>query len=369
MCSVALVVAGCDGGSSEPDGGSSPDRDGGGTIDAGATDGGGTSGGLSAFLDRVAAAQCEAVARCALAEVLYDQAHTSETHCRTTARARLAAYEGASIAFDAAAAEACLAEAARVACEQDFYLQDGLPLACDAALRGTVADGAACASGLDCVSGLCGCMRTCEPVAGVGAACTEMPCARGSRCEGGTCVANVAPRREGEPCTAGFEPHGDCGVQLRCIEGTCRAASSLRVRTEGEPCEWSTTEPATLAEAAWCAAGLECDTSGSSQVCRRPLANGVECSSYSLCDRAAGSCQGPSTEIQCRPYANAGEECWPEGRGSACAPGLVCDSSEPECVRAGRAVGEECDRDEVCASGVCDSGARVCTVPDFRFCP
>jgi hypothetical protein len=123
--------------------------------------------------------------------------------------------KGAGVQIKDAEAVACKAAVDNAAC--NTLLADGVE-ECD--FRGTLADGAACASDSQCTSGGCFVDLTttcgkCGPRAAEGADCTSSKCARGLTCNAvKKCVKLVAA---GGTCDA----NTPCELSLGCLDGKC----------------------------------------------------------------------------------------------------------------------------------------------------
>lgn len=228
-------------------------------------------------------------------------------------------------------------------------------------LAGGAPFGAACESGGECVSGICGggrCALDCaDGACPAGARCTRFadgrfcffPCADDDDCtdaarcdqsfaEGPTCFwrGEVA---DGEACDA----DGDC-ASGRCFDGRC----SIRCPTGDCPGGTLCTDfdtvalcaPAPLPEGAACGFDAEC-------------ADGRICAGGRCLPGCAAGCPAGAICVgeQCQPT------CVDEGD---CAPGLMCDrfdASAPFCaLRGAAAAGEACVRAGDCRSGLCFDG-------------
>ncbi|UJR83715.1 Hypothetical protein I5071_57860 [Sandaracinus amylolyticus] len=177
------------------------------------------------------------------------------------------------------------------------------------------ANGVACTTSSDCVSGHC-----------VDGVCCESAC--GGECEGcasaqtgvadGTCAAlaaSVAPT-----------------VVCRAVAGVCDVA---------ETCSASSTE----CPGDGFIAGIACGAAG--------CVAGVE-TPASVCSGASAACP-PASSRACAPYVCGASACLDACTGDAsCAAGFYCDAGV--CV-AHRAEGETCDEARQCASGHCVDGA------------
>jgi hypothetical protein len=173
---------------------------------------------------------------------------------------------------------------------------------------GTLADGAACVSEVQCQHGSCvrsspgGC-GTCRPVAAEGASCATMECADGLECPRSTgspvCVRPVAL---GGMCNDGHPCAGDAS----CVMGTCQA----NVTMAGGTCDRTgRTHPD-------CSSlrGLLCDDRASTCVAFQVAAMGQPCglvgTSLVGCE-ASGICRGATLTMPgtCAPPVADGQPC------------------------------------------------------------
>jgi V8-like Glu-specific endopeptidase len=197
---------------------------------------------------------------------------------------------------------------------------------CVAGDPGGAAEGATCATDLDCASNRCvdlggtlRCGRACTP--------DEVPCATGLVCEvgGGTCGACVpvdlstGPRPFGSPC----EADRDC-TSMSCTEAFC-----TRACTDATPCP----------------GGYHCR----SGECVRGDSGGPgeECTVTDDCGSSAPVCVDSDGDFVCARPCSDDSVC---GIGFACTGGF--------CVRPGLPLGSECAAHEECRTGLC---AGVCT--------
>src|SRR3990172_1882114 len=245
------------------------------------------------------------------------------------------------VAFDPEAAARCIEELEdSIPDDCGFEVPEpglGAP-SCLEAWRGTVPEGGACASRIECAPGTecrigAECPGTCVEIELPRRCSRDSDCVAGSYCFAGTCLAGLD---EGETC----RHHGECRYGLVCFglddgwsgTGTCRPIAS-----EGEPC--------------------------------------VLMLGYSMCQGDL-MCVGATADAPgiCAVGASVGEACGP---GQPCAPWERCDGAR--CVplsgpggaggsamnrplyfscAAGRCapspvVGEPCGADARCVEGVC----------------
>lgn len=212
------------------------------------------------------------------------------------------------LALDPAGIERCAAHLEQVACAAQIFDLDG---PCAGIWVGQAPGGAACAPGIesfvcapgnDCVIGLdfCG---TCEPAAGVGAACDDdTRCTQSARCVDGMCQARVLP---GMPCG-----EAGCVIGTRCVDEVCVGPARAGI---GESC-----------------------------------ANRERCPYRSAC--VGGVCVGAGL---------LGDAC---DATTPCASGACVDG---RCV-APTGPGTPCERGSTCVGGVCDAG-RCAAIPGMCF--
>ncbi len=212
--------------------------------------------------------------------------------------------------------------------------------ACELLFKGTVGNGGACRSDIDC--------------AAPGAACTPGDC--GESC----CLGSCQPRRkQGEPCIELFEcePGLMCGGQGRCVSG------DIGSRCTGVlDCDWN----------AWCDL--------SAQVCKEDVPEGEACQNFTQCGGET-FCVGLFRPVQpprCERVTYQGAPCdgdcfgnfycdMPSSGLGRCMPlpkrGATCSLMVP-CVGAGN----------ICSAGICVTRPEVgmpCTEGSCRpglFC-
>ena len=210
----------------------------------------------------------------------------------------------------------------------------GRPPTCPLRFAGTIADGEACYSDIECESpGAsceprdCGdscCLGICQPLLALGEPCTDFgQCQPGLRCNLTTCVSGDP----GSPC----EQHYGCDPGAWCDknEGICRPD-----RREGEPC----------ANILQCGGETSCVglfTAGEEPTCRRLTEAGDACDYFCLgnlhCDKS-----NPDPFGVCRPLPALDEPC---GVNLPCVGrNLRCDSGT--CVA-------RSDVDEPCSGSTC----------------
>lgn len=185
--------------------------------------------------------------------------------------------------------------------------------ACASTNGGTLADGAACASGLECKSGACtgeaatGC-GTCQAAVADGAACDgSAPCVAGDTCS--FSASGAVCKKLGPP--------GDVGA-------TCSTNAECKAPNH-------------------CALG-----SGSTGTCAAPVGSGGSCVETTDCDSGL-ICMGGSTRT-CSAPLGAGAAC----TGGDCGVGYACDADLTCHAVEFVAPGGTCDGDErFCSKGSC----------------
>jgi len=210
-------------------------------------------------------------------------------------------------------AQRCKAAIEAAAC--NVLLADGIP-ECD--FRGTLADGAACASDSQCVSGSCfvdaktDCGK-CGPRAAEGTDCTSAKCARGLTC---TDAKNCVKRgSEGSACESGSA----CDVLLSCSNGKC-----IKPLAKGAACKTGAGEaPCDVLNGVFCKPTSVTMPDGTcspftvaptGQACGLTVQPTIE---YTACEKS--QCVGASgmTKGTCQAYLADGAPCT-AGSGSDC---------------------------------------------------
>jgi hypothetical protein len=245
------------------------------------------------------------------------------------------------VKYDAAAAGTCFDSFRAVAASGCTYSAAGMAQlndpACDRIVTGTLADGAACFDGGECISGSCS-APGCNP--------TDTCCA-------GACDRTVAQVAIG----------GDCTFPARCVQGAyCRlsviAGGASNVCSAfiaaGQPCDQSMGEQ--------CAPGYQChheQPTSAVGVCARAPATGAACVTSEFCDGIADFCD--PTTLKCVAKVAVGGAC-PNGYG--CVDYAFCDAATFTCVARGRA-GEACDPASTALTclGSLTCAASACALP------
>jgi hypothetical protein len=249
---------------------------------------------VATWVDRI----CVGLAPCCDASSFDDAA------CRasyTSVLASFASADPAHVAYDPAAAQACLAEieTSLASCSQLF---GGL---CTKVMRGLLRDGEVCKNGRECASGT-------------------------ATSADGQLKCGVGPRVGlGAPCavSCSLDAYGaySCyGQPNLASTGRCYAEDGVYCARNGVPLG---------------------PNDGSGATCTAVLANGAACTSSLQC--ASGTCSGGT----CGNGADVGGNC-------PCRADLVCIASSNTC-QPGRALGQACDfADDTCAAGLsCSAGA------------
>jgi len=298
------------------------------------------SGGFETLPERLAAARCEGYSHC----VDNNQHTILTTSCEDMwltwsiglVDRWTSAIDRGALEYDSGLMELCLDRlAAGHVCRverAETFLQDDP--ACQAALRGLMANGESCGHGTECVPGSSctgyvsvACGGTCIPYSPEGESCSYP----GKQCEPGL-ICNGVPRRcarargTGDPC---LRPDMPCRPDLRCygadadtgIVGTCGPLNGTA--NEGEPCE----------QASDCVDGLVCgvmDEVDAQSVCLARTGPGGPCYRSEPQSCAGGdTCviEGDSVVGTCQPRHGEGEVCG--GDGIRCQSRMSCEFEDP----------------------------------------
>ncbi|HSN15555.1 MAG TPA: Dickkopf N-terminal cysteine-rich domain-containing protein [Anaeromyxobacteraceae bacterium] len=240
--------------------------------------------------------------------------------------------------YDATHAAACLSFVQTATCEilQAYMEGDHHQADCDAAIAGTLADGATCYSNESCASGVCfmspgQCPSFCASPVPSGQPCEAFrPCAEGTFCNfsTGTCAPLVA-------LDGGCNTPVVCAPGLACLEYATSDYRCLPRKTTGT----CYTDEA-------CATGYECYANA----CRRVLGPGEACTQgLNACGPGlwcgnGGTCvDGPTTTQGCGAVAGESRPCigsWCQttmsgstcvawsGEGSACSLSSECGPNQ-----------------------------------------
>jgi len=292
---------------------------------------------LAEYLDARHSAECERLVRCGL----FDAQATCEGYSRPESRAQLEGALGSgAVRYDGSAAFVCVEVLATISCDATTREARVAPVACQAVLRGTIADGEICAFDDECMSAACDapvcpkyacCPGTCEPtrtVTELGGACGgSVTCSDDAFCSGdGTCTSlNGAA----QPCNH----EAECEYGLACVgatefqSGSCRALPLL-----GGQCLYRRCAQI----GATCSTSFVCVPSGlPGSACSRA----EDCSPYSICDITSSSCENTPT---------LGMPCATRCAGNAWCDGTACSAPMD--------LNEPCGADDQCATTFCTEG-------------
>jgi hypothetical protein len=251
--------------------------------------------------------------------------------------------------YDSTQGTACLVAFQAITCT-DLTPGNGIPtpVACNAALTGTVAAGGSCYASNSCQAGYCtsdytqSCPGTCQPFAQLNQPCSSTPCADGLACDyyfsGGTPVCKTASGLNGAcPCQDAYWCDASGGSP-----GVCRA-----FRTAGGACSYFGFE---------CAAGFECVGAGLPTppgTCQALVGGGATCGSTAPCGTGY-VCSGTCTSLPA-----VGQSCVQGTGGLDCIGGYCPGVPSPTC-QAYKAPGTACTVAYECASGRCSGSPTVC---------
>jgi hypothetical protein len=267
--------------------------------------------------------------------------------------------------YDGTQAQACFDAIAEAGCNPEGKQ----PEACEATLKGAVAEGDDCELDAECAGpdSYCrtdaACPGECAPREGAGSACErDGQCARGLTCSEDT-QRCVEPAAAGDRCGGGSEP--PCQQGLFClgddkdkgVAGNCRTLDEAFAGAKGDTCVF---EGKPL-----CQPGLFCvisvdATAGVTTACAAErFASGAACKPAfpdacpdgEYCAIPSGAYEG-----SCEPRPEAGEACGNkplEDVPEICAAGTRCDGGT---CRARQALAGSCEVDAVCLSNHCVNG-------------
>lgn len=264
------------------------------------------------------------------------------------------------VKYDGSKVQGCLDDVLARGC-QGF--NDREPASCQAAIEGTVAQGADCTLDEECAGdAYCklgdSCPGKCAPYESAGGACLSNDnCKSGLKCDdNGHCVA---PGQEGDACEQG-EPK--CSDGLICLgtdnenktPGSCYTIDQAFSGKAGDACSL---------DGKLCSGQLSCEITSFTPVagtCVAKVASGAEC-------KVAFPDECPSDEYcllgnvllpgKCTARPGAGEKCATAlGGGEVCGPYTRCDSGV--CREIAHA-GEDCTANTTCYTERCVNGACV----------
>jgi hypothetical protein len=223
------------------------------------------------------------------------------------------------LAYDPAAAKACVERFAALDCEGFSF--SSLSIACPDAFQGQVATGESCYYGEqrifligrdECASGLCDyqtmCPGKCVTPPAIGEPCVSSACAADAYCLDGMCVARKAV---GEPCAG-----NECAQGASCLmldgTGICGVGQGT-----GSPCDADHR----------CAAGLSCLDGA----CHTKVLDGAHCESDFNCSGASICWDSDGDgDDECAAPATIDAPC--EGN-QRCEAGLYCDMGDGSLTR------------------------------------
>ena len=258
--------------------------------------------------------------------------------------------------YDVVAVARCTAIIANAPCGQFFGAVEGC--AVPFTLIGTVAEGDACVTDVECASGLCddppGCGNSgvCRAAPAVGDSCDPLAadpeCILPAECMGGICTAPTFSH-PGDACTGG----GSCpGSELDCWGGTCHAPADATIVGLGAAC--------TIDGQVQCAPGLVCPNAiaptcqpgdvavggACTDATPEQCTNGAWCNG-GVCTALPGVGSDCSTTYRCAGAARCG-----------CPTNATCMMSEYVCS-ALHHLGDACTNDTGCWSNACVGGVCV----------
>jgi hypothetical protein len=356
-----------------------------GTVDAGFTVATATSWcrsrALAACLRQV---RCLSVSESSVADCVARTVDTCDQVSFTTA------VDAGRLAFDPAQGVRCLNDFATGSCALE-------PASCATVFRGQVAVDAGCVTAAECgAGGYCDvytgtCPYRCRAFGAPGDVCDFVRrCGPGLGCfssDGGFTEYCQPLKRTDEPCVS-FD---ECGDEGACISGKCisrraDAGQPCGVRSGypycaeeyfcrqdppamegGEPppgtCERRAGLGGTCIGSQTCLPSLRCSTVITTGTCLARAKRGGLCGSYADCEDGLYCA---SLTGRCEPYPADGGDCGYSSGGSSgrCLTGFFCryNAGDYACERR-RAVGEDCEYDQVCLSNECEFGRR----PDGGF--
>ncbi len=279
------------------------------------------------------------------------------------------------LAYDPAAAQACVDAWAKAGCTVDQQILANT--ACDGVFTPAVAPGGACRWDGECVGGWCdgsleaGCAGTCKALLVEGAACdpSDDRCAGADFChpDAKTCTARAGLGAACSPsarCQHGLfclsDPAPDGGApDAGAPPATCRAPGQV-----GDGCAVFFFGNDT------CTPELYCDDSVAAPVCRARVGAGASCPSFAAC-RDGLDCVGLSSQApgRCSPNLDLGAACDPSLDESGCPLDTRCDAAAKKCLARGNP-GDDCSADFYCRPhAYCDDTDRcAATVPFGAAC-
>jgi hypothetical protein len=311
--------------------------------------GGGGSVSLDRYTDEYRAAYCQYLTRCGLAESedTCEQLHVDRRFpVAATVRAGVAMGK---IVYDGGAARACIDAYAGRPCDVTGRDNRAHTDVCVEAFAGTLGDGAACGSSIECISRNCEapacgeacCMGACvggaEPdLGGPGDPCNELiPCGGESFCDRQSLMCEPL-----KPSGAACVNPGDCQYGLGCsLDKKCAVEPAL-----GAPCSGGCRDDGTVCSPA---SGTCVKVGLAGAAC----ANSEDCSLLYYCDASRRCARGAALGELCSSTVRCGDD------------RAFCDTplGEPEGVCAlPKADGSPCNREAGCESHTCDPFTLTC---------
>lgn len=210
-----------------------------------------------------------------------------------------------------------------------------------------------CRAGLACYRADAGAASTCNPTKAPGQACGSFDeCGEQGACINQACVARRADA--GEVCGAS-SGYPFCADEFFCRQGP--------PPMEGAPpppgtCQRRAGLGGTCAGSGTCLPTLRCSAVITTGTCLPRARRGETCAVYNDCE--SGLFCSNVTQ-RCEPFPGDGGDCSFNGGSSGqCQVGFFCQfsaSDDRRCARR-RAVGEDCDYDQMCLSNECEFGTR-----------
>jgi hypothetical protein len=323
---------------------------------------------LSELPDKLAATLCGILETCLgpSADLYLRGADCIQQSKRDVSNGEFALLERAvnagSVQYDGTKVDGCLRALEASGC--DVFV-NRIVSVCEGVIVGSGGSGDDCTLDAECRSGhFCrtdaSCPGTCSALLAAGQSCTDDDdCADGTICSDDTARC-VRPAREGESCGGASGP--PCVANLGCqgatetASGTCVALDDVYAASSGASCDFFMGQ--------LCQAGQTCAllaVTGEQQFemgCEPPVSGGAcriavpeQCPTGQFCELPANSVEGTCTALPGDGAPCAGRS--PTEDPEFCAIDHVCLSGT---CRALQALGEACEDDAQCISGVCADG-------------